>query len=398
MTCATSRMVAHVKFNAVAKTLCKVHTRHVRTSKYIRSHSKAVRIVCYLLTLVAALFLAATDLFALVDSSGNADPGIVFAPVIFTTADGSTVSQTTSFTLPALLYAPFTIFVENNGVTSGNIELNGTPLFAPDSFNAQSLTARVPLNADNTLRVELSGNAGASLTVMVLGYTYRNAGDSADLPIASESTTSEDIVEVDWRSKGAVTPVKNQGQCGSDWAFSATGALEGWNQIATGKLVSLSEQQLVDCAASEGAQGCNGGHPAQGLKYAEKHGTCSEQSYPYTARDGLCKKTCTPVVKPTKTVPLSGEHVLETRVKEAGPVSVRLNGDWMGRYHGGIFSGPCGLSLNHSALIVGFGTEGSTPYWLVKNSWGTSWGENGYFRIIRGKNECGITHDATAPQ
>jgi hypothetical protein len=362
------------------------------------SHSKAVPIGRYFLTLVAALLLSATDLFALADPSSNADPGIVFGPAIFTTADGSTVSQTTSFVLPDLLYAPFTIIVENNGVTSGNIELNGTPIFAADSFSSQSLKARVPLNADNTLRVELSGNAGASLTVMVLGYTYGNAGDDAEVSAAPQSTTSEDIVEVDWRSKGAVTPVKNQGQCGSDWAFSATGALEGWNAITTGKLVSLSEQQLVDCAGSEGAQGCNGGHPGQGLKYAEKDGTCSEQSYPYTARDGTCKKSCTPVVKPTKTIHLSGEHVLATRVKERGPVSVRLNGDWMKYYHSGIFSGPCATHLNHSALIVGFGTAGSTAYWLVKNSWGTSWGENGYFRIIRGKNECGIAHDARAPE
>jgi len=353
----------------------------------------------YFLILVAALLLSATDLFALADPSNNADPGIVFAPAIFTTADGSTVSQTTSFALPALLYAPFTIIVENNGVTSGNIELNGTPIFAADSFSSQSFKARVPLNDDNTLRVELSGNAGASLTVMVLGYTYRNAGDDAELSAAPQSTTSEDIVEVDWRSKGVVTPVKNQGQCGSDWAFSATGALESWNAITAGKLVSLSEQQLVDCAGSEGAQGCNGGTPHQGFKYAEKKGgLCEESSYPYTARDGTCKKTCTPVVKPTKTVRLSGERTLERRVAGNGPVSVTLNGDWMTRYHGGIFVGPCGPYLNHSALIVGFGLAGGTQYWLVKNSWGTSWGEGGYFRIVRGRNKCGIGDFATAPE
>jgi len=191
--------------------------------------------------------------------------------------------------------------------------------------------------------------------------------------------------DVDWRQKGAVTPVKNQGQCGSCWAFSATGAVEGW-AATTGKgLKSLAEQQLVDCAGSVGNQGCNGGWPNKAIGWLASHGSCAESSYPYTARDGSCKQ-CTSVLKPGGVGTGSGESTLAGQLSSL-PVSVCVDASGgFQHYSSGVFSGPCGTQINHAILAVGY----TSAYWIVKNSWGTSWGSSGYIYMARGKNLCGI--------
>jgi len=195
--------------------------------------------------------------------------------------------------------------------------------------------------------------------------------------------------DIDWRSKGAVTPVKNQGQCGSCWAFSAIGMVEGWSAVTGGTLFNLAEQQLVDCAGSYGNQGCNGGWHDKAVDYlASSGGSCIQTDYPYTARTGTCKKTCTPKVKPNKSAMGRTEQALMDNLQN-WPVGVAVDASGgFQSYHSGVFSGPCGTQLNHAILAVGY--VSSPGYWIVKNSWGTTWGASGYINMATGKNLCGI--------
>jgi len=214
---------------------------------------------------------------------------------------------------------------------------------------------------------------------------------------------------LDWRSTNnpkkvvAVTAVKNQQQCGSCWAFSSTGSMEGTWAIAGHPLVSLSEQQLVDCSSNYGNQGCNGGLMAQAFEYVIANGgICSEAAYPYQAADGTCQTTCTPVAKISSytNLPQNQESTLIPAIQN-GPISIAIEADTdvFQFYSGGVFSDPsCGTNLDHGVLIVGYGTDSGKDYWIVKNSWGASWGENGYIRLIRNQNMCGLAMMPVQPK
>jgi len=208
---------------------------------------------------------------------------------------------------------------------------------------------------------------------------------------------------MDWRKKGAVTTVKDQGQCGSCWAFSTTGSTEGAHQIATGKLVGLSEQQLVDCSSAQGNQGCNGGLMDQAFQYIISNpGIASEQAYPYTAQDGTCNTAAKSVTMITGyTDVTSGDEAALMKAVNVGPVSVAIEADQscFQFYSGGVLNDPtCGTQLDHGVLAVGYGTLSGQDYWIVKNSWGTSWGvESGYVFIAKGIDECGIATENSYP-
>jgi C1A family cysteine protease len=216
-----------------------------------------------------------------------------------------------------------------------------------------------------------------------------NVATLSEVPVYTDKV----VGDIDWRTQGAVTPIKDQGQCGSCWAFSTTGGMEGCVKIASGSLISMSEQQLVDCDKT--SYGCNGGLMTNAYNYIIKHGgICSEAAYPYTARTGTCKDTtCTSVAT------LSGFTNIATgsvsglqNACAIEPVSIAVDASNFSPYRSGIFSN-CGTSLNHGITLVGYLVN---QYWICKNSWGTSWGEAGYIRLAWG-NTCGIANMATYP-
>lgn len=212
---------------------------------------------------------------------------------------------------------------------------------------------------------------------------------------------------VDWRTKGVVTPIKNQGQCGSCWAFSTTGSMEGQYALKHGTLKSFAEQQLVDCCT--GNYGCNGGWMDTAFRYINttQAGIELEESYPYVAHDETCHyKASEGVGKDYGCVDVGtsgSEADLQVASATIGPISVAIDASHTSfqMYKSGVYNEPdCSTSaLDHAVLVVGYGTYQGSAYWLVKNSWGTGWGMSGYIMMSRNKNnQCGIATQACYPK
>lgn len=208
---------------------------------------------------------------------------------------------------------------------------------------------------------------------------------------------------VDWRNKGVVTGVKNQGQCGSCWAFSTVCALEGCHALSTGNLVSLSESMLVDCDTTDG--GCNGGLMQNAYGWiAANGGVCSESDYPYVPRDESCKKSsCTVAATCTgHTMVGQNEDALQAASTNIGPIAIAIDASNSSFqfYSNGVYDEPncSSTSLDHGVSLIGFGSDDGKDFWLVKNSWGSGWGLGGYILMSKGKNnQCGVATNAVYP-
>jgi len=271
-------------------------------------------------------------------------------------------------------------------------------------------------NMDTTQNFTMGVNQFADLTPDEFKKTYIKGVQGPLTSYGCKTFSSSAVgapVSIDWRVKGAVTSVKDQGQCGSCWTFSSTGAVEGAWAIAKGQLVDLSEQELVDCATgiAYGSYGCNGGQMEGAFKFVMQYGQCSLTSYPYTSgvtkTGGTCSNSkCTAVahitscsdVKPNDQLSLKGAVAMQ-------PVSVAIEADtaYFQLYSSGVLtSTKCGTNLDHGVLVVGYGSENGQDYWLVKNSWSSSWGESGYVKIARSSSVsdpgvCGIAMQPSFP-
>jgi C1A family cysteine protease len=259
--------------------------------------------------------------------------------------------------------------------------------------NSKNLTSKLGLNS-------FAAMTDAEFSAVMLGFNSKAL--RAHKLNVTKLPTNNLKETVDWTGKGAVQRVKNQGACGSCWAFSAVGALEGIGAIKGGKLQDFAEQELVDCSRSYGNNGCSGGLMSSAFRYVKDKGLSQQTEYPYKGVDATCKVSATSKFKITgyTDVPANSAAQLKAAiVKQPVSVAVQADSTVFRNYKSGVVTGTaCGTNLNHGVLAVGYETSG-TPYYNVKNSWGNTWGDQGYIKIgiTDGAGVCGIHKMSSYP-
>ena len=282
---------------------------------------------------------------------------------------------------------------------------------------ASEYSTRFSIFRDNYSYIKLSNQLSRSYTLGLNAFSDLTPQEFQLLtssPIPSPSLSPSLLSEpapldlpnaVDWRTQNAVTTVKNQDSCSGGWAFSATGAVEGAWVLGGHSLLSLSEQQLLDCSTANGNKGCSSGTPANAFAYITANGIASETTYPYEAKENRCNKTLAAKIAAktvgSKAVTANSAVALRTAVA-IQPVAVAVDANaavWQS-YSQGTISGTCGTSINHYVLVVGYNMAADIPYYVAKNSWGVIWGMAGYVQIaiVDGAGVCGIQTNPVYPQ
>jgi cathepsin L len=268
-------------------------------------------------------------------------------------------------------------------------------------FNAKQSSVKLRLN----LFADLTG---AEFKAKHTGCAFYEDNEQ----VVKENTIRYEAIDypdsVDWRNNGVVTPVKDQGQCGSCWTFSTTGVLEGFHALQTGQLLSFSEQQIVDCASSAG-EGCSGGWPYLAVQYAAQTGLDQESEYPYTAQNGNCQFNAGEATKTNSGYAFVTDYSVDALKSAIAtmPVSVLVEADQdvFQFYSSGVVAADsgCGASLDHAVLAVGYGTSQGADAFIIKNSWSASWGQAGYIYLStdgtanNGAGVCGVLSQPVVP-
>ncbi|KAI9529819.1 hypothetical protein NQZ68_008058 [Dissostichus eleginoides] len=286
-------------------------------------------------------------------------------------------------------------------------------------YSMQEYHERLQIFTENKRRIDKHNEGNQTFTMGLNQFTGMTFGEFRKYFLLSEpqncSATKGNHFSskgplpdsIDWRKKGNyVTDVKNQAACGSCWTFSTTGCLESVTAINTGKLVPLSEQQLIDCAQDFNNHGCDGGLPSQAFEYIMYNkGLMTEEDYPYKAIELTCvykPELAAAFVKDVVNITQYDEKGMVDAVATLNPVSFafEVTSDFMHYSEGVYTSTECHQTpdkVNHAVLAVGYGQQDGTPYWIVKNSWGSHWGIDGYFLIEREKNMCGLAACSSFP-